>query len=406
MSLYQYKAADSSGKVVQGTLEGNSQEQVVAQLHALGQIPIRVEPANAAQQPAVKRSRKPRGRRVSGDQMIAMTRELGTLLQAGLPLTRALEILASLSEGDGIARVLANVQERVRQGASLADAFEAEHGLFGRFYVNLLRAGEASGALETMLVRLANHMEQSKEVRDRLLSALIYPAILVVVALASIFILLGYVVPQFSEMFAGAGQSLPLPTRITIAVGEALQQYGWLGLLVFAGGAVLLRHQLSVPASRLRWHARWLALPVAGTIITRIEVARFARTLGLLLHNGIPLLQALSIVKDTMGNLVIANGVDSVARSLKEGHSLSAPLAEAARFPQFAVNMIRVGEESGHLEEMLLQLADIYERETQQTIKRALTLLEPLLILVLGIIIALVIVSILMAILSINQLVF
>jgi len=406
MGMFQYKAANAEGEVVQGTIEGSNREQVVARLHALGQTPIRIDESAVQTRPRSQRKRRLRGRRITEDQIASMTRELCTLLRAGLPLTRALGILISLSEGDRIAQLLDNVQERVKEGASLADALEAQDGVFSRFYINLLRAGEAGGALEAALDRLAEHMDQSKEVRDALLSALIYPAILVVVALTSIFILLGYVVPQFAELFEGVGQVLPLPTRITIAVGEALQQYGWVALVLVAGAVWVLRHQLNDPRGRYQWHARFLKLPVAGTIITRIEVARFARTLGVLLHNGVPLLKAMSIVKDTVDNQVIADGVKRVAGSLKEGQSLSAPLAELARFPPFAVNMIRVGEESGSLEEMLLQVASIYDRETQTTIKRALTLLEPLLILVLGVIIAMVIVSILMAILSVNQLVF
>ena len=303
-------------------------------------------------------------------------------------------------------QLLEEVRERVKGGDTLADAMEMQEGVFSRFYLNLLRAGEAGGALEVVLERLAEHMEQSREMRDTLLSALIYPAILIFVAVVSIFILLGYVVPQFTELFEGVDQVLPLPTRITIATGEFLQYYGWVVVLLAAAAAWLVRYQLGQPRGRYQWHARFLKLPLAGSIITKIEVTRFARTLGMLLHNGVPLLKALSIVKDTVDNRVIADGLEHVASSLKEGQSLAAPLAEMAHFPAFAVHMIHVGEESGRLEEILHQVAQVYERETRTTIKRALALLEPVLILVLGVIIAGVIISILMAILGINELVF
>jgi len=403
MPGFQYKAVTADGEVVQGTLEGSDRKQVVEQLHALGQTPIRID--ETAVRVSSGRRRRRRKRRLSEEQIGNATRELSTLLRAGLPLDRALGVLISLAEGEPIAALLANVRKEVNGGATLADAIESQ-GAFNRFYINLLRAGEAGGALEVVLERLAEHMEQSKEVRDAMLSALIYPAILIVVAVSSIFILLGYVVPQFTELFEDVGQVLPLPTRITIAVGEGLQSYGWVALLVVAAGVWLIRHQLQDPRGRRRWHARFLNLPLAGAIITRVEVARFARTLGTLLHNGVPLLKALSIVKDSIGNQVIADGIERVAGSLKEGQSLAAPLAEAALFPPFAIHMIRVGEESGRLEELLLQVASIYDRETQVTIKRTLALLEPVLILVLGVIIAAVIISILMAILGINQLVF
>jgi len=407
MPVFQYKAASIDGEVINGTLSGTSREQVVAQLQALGQIPIQV---NESTQPGSKsRSRSPifrRTRRITDQHISNATRELATLLRAGLPLDRALTILASLSEGERMKQLLEEIREQVKGGATLADAMQAQEGVFNRFYLNLLRAGESGGALEVVLERLAEHMEQSREVQDTLLSALIYPAILIFVAVVSIFILLGYVVPQFSELFEGVGQVLPLPTRITIATGEFLQNFGWVVVLLAAAAAWRVRYQLSQPAGRYQWHARFLKLPLAGSIITKIEVTRFARTLGMLLHNGVPLLKALSIVKDTVDNRVIADGLERVASSLKEGQSLAAPLAEVAHFPAFAVHMIRVGEESGRLEDILQQVAQVYERETQTTIKRALALLEPILILVLGVVIAGVIISILMAILGINELVF
>ena len=406
MPGFQYKAVTADGEVVQGTLQGSDRQQVVEQLHALGQTPIRIDETDAPASSGGKRRLRKRKRRLSEDQIANATRELSTLLRAGMPLDRALGVLISLTEGEPIAELLDDVRTQVNGGASLADAIESQGDAFDRFYINLLRAGEAGGALDVVLERLSDHMEQSKELHDTLVSALIYPAILVVVAVSSIFILLGYVVPQFTELFEDVGQVLPLPTRITIAVGEGLQSYGWVALLVVVAGVWIIRRQLEDPRGRRRWHARFLKLPLAGAIITRVEVARFARTLGTLLHNGVPVLKALSIVKDSIGNQVIADGIERVAGSLKEGQSLAEPLAEAALFPPFAIHMIRVGEESGRLEELLLQVASIYDRETQVTIKRTLSLLEPVLILVLGIVIAAVIISILMAILGINQLVF
>lgn len=403
MPVFQYKAATADGETVNGTLSGSSRDQVIERIQALGQTPIRVD--ESTQATGVQGSRRLRSRRITDQDIANITRELGTLLRAGLPLERALVIMATLSEGERLQQMLENVREQIKGGATLADAMQAQEGVFNRFYINLLRAGESGGALGVVLERLAEHLEQSQEIRETLTSALIYPAILIFVALISIFILLGYVVPQFSELFEGAGQVLPLPTRITIAVGAALQHYGWLGLLLIAGAVWLVRYQLSQPRSRYQWHTRLLKFPLIGTIITRIEVARFARTLGTLLHNGVPLLKALAIVKDTVDNQVIATGLERVAGSLKEGQSLAGPLAEMAHFPPFAVHMIRVGEETGRLEEILLQVAKIYDRETRVSIKRALALLEPVLILVLGVIIAAVIISILMAILGINQLV-
>ncbi len=403
MAMFEYKAATGAGEVVDGVLAGASRASVIAELQSLGHVPIRVD--EAAEAKPSKRSFEWRRPRVTADDVGDLTRELATLLNAGLPLDRALGILASLADNEALAAMLANVRERVKEGSTLADAMEAQDAVFSRFYISLLRAGESGGALDVVLVRLADHMERSKETRSALTSALIYPAILVVVAVVSIFVLLGYVVPQFTEMFDGVGRALPLSTRITIAVGEGLQAWGWVLVLLVVAGVVFMRRQLASPASAYKWHALVLRLPVAGAIVVKMEVARFAHTLSTLLHNGIPLLKALSIVRDTMGNLVLSRGIEKVTGGLKEGQSLADPLSEVPHFSSFAVHMIRVGEESGELEQILQQVAATFDRDTQVTIKRAMTLLEPMLILVLGVVIAAVIISILVAILSINELV-
>lgn len=382
---------------------GDNREQIITQLQANGQIPIRVDPSA---NPLKIRTLKPRQKKkVTQQQISDTTRDLSTLLRAGLPLNRALDILISLANGSPLAGLLGNIQQNVKQGATLADAMEHEGRIFSRFYVNLIRAGESSGALELVLERLAEQMESVKEIRDELSSALIYPAVLVFVAITSILILLGYVIPQFTEMFEDVGQALPLSTRITIGIGEMLQDYGWILITGLALIIWMIRHQLQDNNKALRWHKYLLDLPLAGEIIIKMEVAHFARTLSLLLHNGIPLLKAMTIVKDTMSNLVLADGIESVACGLREGQSLAQPLAELAYFPAFAIHMIGVGEQSGNLQGILTQVADTYDRDTQTAIKRALALLEPMLILVLGVIIAAAIMSILIGILSVNDLV-
>jgi len=404
MMRFRYRAATPDGGVCDGVLTGESRNHVVAQLRALNQIPIRIdvaEPEKIRRSLGIRKSQ----RTVTEQQVADMTRELGTLLNAGMPLDRALGILASLTADEPIGAVLADVRESVKHGHSLADAVDAHPRVFNNFYTNLLRAGEAGGALQTVLERLADHLDKNIEIKNTIKSALVYPVILVGVAVISIFILLGYVVPQFSEMFENVGEALPLSTRITIATGEFFRDWGWLlGVLVVVGIAVL-RRQLRDPQKAYSWHQRFLKTPVAGELILKIEVAHFARTLATLLQNGIPLLKALSIVRNTMSNRVLATGLDRVAGGLREGQSLADPLAKSTQFPNFAVHMIKVGEESGNLAEILLQVANTYDRDTQVTLKRALALLEPVLILVLGAIIAAVIISILVAILGINELV-
>jgi len=403
MATFQYKAATTSGEIVDGVLAGSTRAHVIEQLQSLGHVPIRVDESVARNK--AKRRFQLRRQRITEEQIGDVTRSLSTLLQAGLPLDRALTILISLADNEPMKELLDNIRDRVKEGATLADAMEEQGSAFSRFYISLLRAGESGGALEVVMQRLADHLESAKEMRSTLTSALIYPAILVVVALLSIFILLGYVVPQFTQMFDGMGEALPLSTRITIAVGENLQAWGWILVVLAAGASWYLRQQLNHPANAYKWHALLLRMPLMGEIVVKMEVARFAHTLSTLLHNGIPLLKSLTIVKETMGNLVLAGGLERVASGLKEGQSLADPLAEVPHFPSFAVHMIRVGEESGELEEILQKVAETFDRDTQVTIKRTMTLLEPMLILVLGVVIAAVIISILVAILSINELV-
>jgi len=400
---FHYKAATGDGGTVSGVLTGSSRSDVAGQLHALGHIPIHIDETEVCADR--KRNRLLSKRRISDVQVADFTRDLSTLLRAGIALDQALTILGTLAEGQALGELLEQIRERVKGGSTLADAIEGHDRVFNRLYVNMLRAGESGGALEVVLERLSEHLAKNREVRDELVSALIYPAILIVVAIVSIFILLGYVVPQFAEMFASAGEALPISTRITIGVGETLHSYGWLLLTAAAAAFVFFRRQLENPARLQRWHNWLLKLPVAGPIILKIEVARFSRTLATLLQNGVTLLNALSIVRDTMSNKILAKGVEQVTDSLKEGQSLAAPLARHTRFPPFAIHMIRVGEETGNLQSILLQVADAYDRDTQTTIKRALALLEPALILILGGIIAAVIISILVAILSVNELV-
>jgi len=402
MLTFQYKAANADGGIVNGTLSANNRGEVVKHLYALGRVPIRIDETATQQK---KHGMLFKKQRITDEQVADFTRELSTLIRAGIPLDQALSILTSLAEGKPLGSLLGRVRSRVKEGATLADAIDNQDKVFTPFYINMLRAGESGGALEVVLERLADHLERNKEVRDSLVSAMIYPAILVVVAVVSIFLLLGYVVPQFAEMFDGAGETLPMSTRITIAAGESLRDYGWLLLVLIAVLVWFVQQQLR-DARKLRiWHGWLLRLPVIGPIILKIEIARFTRTLATLLQNGVTLLNALTIVKDTMSNKVLAGGVEQVAASLKEGQSLAAPLAQFTAFPAFSIHMIRVGEETGNLQEILMQVATTYDRDTQTTIKRALALLEPALILVLGTIIAAVIISILVAILSVNELV-
>jgi len=277
--------------------------------------------------------------------------------------------------------------------------------VFSRFYINIVRAGEAGGALGVVLTRLADTMERNKELRESVKSALIYPCILIGVAVLSVMVLLIWVVPQFEQTFAQAGKALPLATQVVIFLGTGLR-YWWWAIAAFLIVLVwLVRRMLADPAVRLRFDARMLRLPLIGDLMTKVDVARFARTLATLLGNGVTLLSGLSIVRETVGNGVLAGALDGVIVRLREGKGFGRPLGETGVYPRLAVQMILVGEESGRLEEMLVRVADVYDREVQMAVKRFLAVLEPALILSLAVFVGGIVFSILLGVMGMSELV-
>jgi general secretion pathway protein F len=406
MPRYRYEAVDNAGEVLRDEIEAPTLEAAVERLRDQGLLPLSVNEAKGGflrgslGQPWFSQRRA-----LSRKSVTLLTQQLANLLHAGMPLDRALTILISVSEDEQAQTLLERVQEKVRGGSSLADALEAQ-GAFSRFYLNMIRAGEAGGAMEVVLKRLTEFLERSQALRETVTSALIYPIILLSVSALSVIILLTFVVPQFQQLFADAGKALPLATQIVIAVGDGFRHYWWVGAMLLVLLVTALRQQLSQPASRARWDRWFLSLPLFGDFIAKVETARLSRTLGTLLGNGVSLLNALAIVRETLTNQVLSTALGEVAEHVKTGRGLAEPLQESGNFPKLAVQMIRVGEETGQLQEMLLQVADTYDGEVQTAVKRMLTLLEPALILGLGVIIAGIIMSILVAILSLNELAF
>jgi len=404
--VFEYKAATNSGDVVQGEMEAASQDAVIRRLQAEGHIPIRAEEITRSAPGETPSAFTFQRRRPGRADVNVFTIELATLLQAGLPLDKALEMLVTIADKSPFREVLEKLLTQVRGGASLSAALEFHGRLFSRFYRNMVKAGEASGALDAALARLAEFMERSRELRDSVLSALLYPIVLVVVGILSMAVILGLVIPKISQMFAEAGQQLPWFTRVVVAAGGLVENYWWLMALGIVGIYIFMRRQYADPVGRSRWDGRLLRLPLVGALIARLEAARFTRTLGTLLGNGVPLLDAIAIAKEVVANQVIADGIRRVTEQVRQGEGLARPLTEARVFPPLAGHLMQVGEESGNLEAMLMQLAQIYEREVQSALRRLMAVLEPILILGLAVVIAAIILSVVMAILSINNLAF
>ncbi len=413
MPMFQYKAVSPGGEIKEGLLEGASHSGVISHLQSLGLIPIR---AAEVTQAGTKASSAPvaaspgfglsgRGK-VSQSDLSLITRELATLLRAGLPLDRSMEILIGLAEKQSVSELLTSIRNEVRGGTALSKALDSHRGVFSRFYINMVKAGEAGGSLGNVLMRLADYMERAAELKDSVVSALIYPAILFLVAVSSVLILVVFVVPQFKQIFDQSGKALPLATDLVLTAGIFLRK-NW--PLILAGVMAvfwLLSRSLSQAESRARWDARFLRWPIMGNLIAKVEMARFSRSLGTLLQNGVPLLTGLAILKETLGNAVFRSAVDIVSRDLKEGRGMAKPMLEAQVFPKLAVQMIGVGEETGKLDEMLFQVADVYDREVSSAIKRALALLEPVMIVGLALLIGFIIMSLLVAMFDLMDLPF
>lgn len=408
MPVYRYKAVNASGDVAAGELDAATESEIVDRLRDQGLMPMQVVAAAGDRSAATKSAQRRSwfaARRVTRDHVLAFTGELATLLHAGLPLDRALEILIGLAAAPPVAVLLQTIRDSVRGGKSLSQALDMHREVFSRFYVNIVRAGEAGGALGVVLTRLSETMERNKELRESVKAALIYPTILVCVAVASVMVLLVWVVPQFQQTFAQAGKALPLPTQVVIVVGTGLRKYWWLFALIVAAVVWLIRRRLARPEVRFRWDGRLLRLPLLGDLLAKVEVARLARTLATLLANGVTLLAGLSIVKDTMTNSVLASALDGVVTRLREGKGFGRPLIETGLYPRLATQMILVGEESGRLEEMLQRVANVYDREVQMAVRRFLAVLEPVLILSLAVLIGGIVLSILVGVMAMSELV-
>jgi general secretion pathway protein F len=406
MGTFQYTATDSTAKIVRGSMEAANERAVVTWLRDNGYYPVKIGQfaVEAAERPGLVRLPTRFARGPSAQDVLAFTQQLATLLEAGMELDRSLAILLDLADNPRFRSILRGILADIQAGSSFADSLAKHPRLFSRLYVNMVKAGEAGGVLEAILARLSGFLERSKAVRDEVTSALIYPLLLLLVGGAAVVVMMNFVIPRFAQIFADTKQLMPLPTRILLAVSTFTTTYWWVFLGVIVVGLIALRAYLQTEQGRLQWDQWKLELPLLGGLVREIEVSRFARTFGTLLHSGVPVLAAASIVKETVTNRVIAAALSRVQEGVKRGEGISGPLRATGAFPSFSVHMTKVGEETGKLEEMLIKVADTYDERVRRTVKRLTSLLEPVLILLLGAIVGFIVLSMLLAIFSINEL--
>lgn len=406
-TAYRYKAINDTGEVVEGTLDGDSQDAVAAKLQASGFMPIRIDSGSGGRvRNLLSTEILPNRRSLSRKEVMLVTRELATLLNARLELEKTLEILQSLTESERAKAILSRILDDVRGGESLADAMASHPESFSALYVSMVRAGEAGGDLEGVFAHLTAYLEQMESVREETQSALIYPAILAATTCGAVLVLIGFVLPRFKSLFESAGDKLPFVTKVVMTVGDFVDGYWWLLSIVCLALVLTIHILLRTPGTRARWDNRLIRMPWIGDVLRKIETARLMRTLGTLLLNGVPMLTALEIARETVNNGAFKSDLVTVTSAVKEGKRLSEEIESQELLPAMAGQLLRVGEESGQLESMLIKTAEIYDHEVQRSIRRFLAFLTPALTVFLGILIAGVIVSILVAILSVNEIAF
>lgn len=421
MATFYYRAATATGQWQQGSRQGASEKAVTEQLRTLGLIPVYVgSTPNEGGEPGWLDwlraasgggpNREPAkalfsGRRLPQDRLL-FTQELATLLQAGVPLDRALSICSELTTSRRFRQIISDVLLAVRGGQSLAESLEKHPAVFSRLYVNMVRAGQASGTLPVVFVRLAEFEGQAAEWRSHIISSLIYPVLLTAVAIASLGVLMSFVVPRFAQVFENTGLPVPTSTALLLNSSRLVQSYGWLVLIGLIGAVILLRRYIQTPVGRTHTDALLLRVPLLGELLRKAETARFARTMATLVAHSVPLVESLRIGKETVVNRVMAASLDGVIQGVKRGEGVAGPVERAGSFPPLAVHLLRVGEETGRLDAMFDQLAVIYDNETRVALRRLTALFEPVVILGMGLMVGAIVLSLLLAITSINEIPF
>jgi type II secretory pathway component PulF len=404
MTEYLYKATTLTGQTVEGLMDGKDEETIVQGLHQLGYIPIRI--TSAQEKGATLRLSSLLPKRVGIKDLLLFTQELSTLISSGLPIDRSLNILATLTENEKLQETVKDVLKKIEGGSSFADALGNHPKIFSKLYVNMVKAGESGGFLETILSRLAQYVRNVEEVRENIKSAMYYPLFLLIVAGVSIILLVTFMIPRFAKIFSDMGQAIPLPTQIILTFSQLVRNDWWVGL-----GVVLLAYFgfkiYTQPEERkLKWDEFKLRWTFIGDLIKKVEVARFSRTLGTLLQSGVSILPALNLVKEISQNRAISRSIVHVHDRLREGKGISGSMEETGLFPPLAVNMIGVGEETGRVDEMLIKVAEAYEENVQNTIKRSVSLLGPGIILIMGIVIGFIVLSMLLTVSTLTEIPF
>ncbi|MFP4500032.1 MAG: type II secretion system inner membrane protein GspF [Candidatus Hydrogenedentota bacterium] len=407
MPKYAYKALNNEGQETFGLVQADSQALAINDVRSLGLYPTQVREARKSDERKARKEKSGLNEIYFGGvkqkQLAITTRQLSTLIDAGLPLLRSLNVLITQLKPCKLRDILREVSADIQSGSTFSEALAKHPKQFDRLFVNMVRAGEVGGMLEVVLNRLADYMERRQALKRRVRGALIYPIAVLIIATGIVGFLLVKVVPVFADIFQDFDAELPAPTQFLISAGDFMVYEWWKLIVGLNATIIIIKLMMKSKAVKHVWDRGVLKLPLVGDLVTKVAVARFARTFGTLITSGVPILQALKITRETIGNEVIQNAIDQVHDSIKEGDTIAAPLDEAKVFPAMVVNMIDVGEETGQLDAMLMKVADIYDAEVEAAVEGMLALMEPIIIIVLGGIIGFIVVSLYLPIFTLGD---
>ena len=403
MPVYEYKGVTARGKKVSGVQDGESLKSIKAKLKKEGIIVLEIQEGSSTRSAWRGTVSFTFGSRVKLIELANATRQLATLLSSGLPLMEALSVLVEQEETAALKGAISSVRDAVREGASFADALKANPKVFSQLYMNMVSAGEASGTLDITLDRLADFLDEQVRFRGRILAALTYPAFMTVIGVGMLFFIFSFVMPRVVGMFEDMKQQLPLITLMLLAFVRFISSFWWAIILALGGAVYYIRKYINTPAGKEKLDARLLRLPVFGGLIRMIAVSRFTRTLGTLLQSGVPTLTALDIVKSVVGNSVLSEAIRKARENVREGEPIADPLRRSGLFPPVVVQMVAVGEKSGELEKMLLKISDSFDRTVETRITGLMALMEPVIILMMGLIIGFVVIAIMLPMLEMSS---
>ena len=407
MPVYEYTALDAKGKTTSGIIDADGAAVARQKLRATGIFPVTIK--ESLETPEKKTTHIAKLSRlltrIKPVEIAIMTRQLATLITAGFPLVSAIDALVPQTKSYRLKTILAQIKDAIVEGQSFAQALSQYPGVFSPLFINMVRAGETSGTLEIVLERLADITEKQQDLNNRIQTALAYPVFMCMIGTLVLFVLLTYIVPSITAIFADMNQVLPTPTRLLIWLSDFFKSFWWVILIFIIAAVVALRQAIKTEKGRQVYDKTVLSLPAFGILAKKLNVARFARTLGSLLENGVSMLIALDIVKNIAANVLISKAVEAAAQDVGKGQALWAALNESKIFPQLSIQMIQVGEQSGELEKMLNKIADVFEKEVETSILRLTAYLEPVMILVMGCIVGFIVLSICLPIFEMNQLI-